>query len=566
MDPCRSPTPGNIDNSITNNASFILNDSVTFDPSNSVFKNEKSLDLAAPSSFLSETEDKTRKEQLKSFAAGGLSNTMEMNSPSSPATNTLRNNNVPMLKGIIDHNNRNINTNNGGLQIHTEATNRTQPNSGVPTPVRNNYDDSADPSHYPSGRNTNKTSKVVSRVPSRVPSREGLTPGKQRHGNHDYSSTGGAVMSRQASWKVSRSPSYKEELSEIKTRLRQLHQLDQDLGGSNGEGDNNDHPYHQQRQEMLEEIIEKIYMNVRTGQTVAPIDWNLIRLIGPNSSNNQKKEEKTTSTDDLEEWIHKKLYELPIFDNQNDILVTRSYKITPEQMTFEEKLQLSTNPLFLLYQQYSPYLSQLQKERLFYASLLSTMQQHNELSTAPTYPVNANAMPKMDVMIAQRNRSHIIAASHHILTSSKKLQDECNSLLPLVNAIESLVNDSVQIVKTIHRSPAAVVAQLADVPNIQYLLHSLTDLFRLMGVVEAQEITINLRIAELRSFFESIQAISIKELGILLQESKELNEAYSRFSETQGSMVRVIYFSFSHLPSLLILLLIVGSPSKVNGK
>lgn len=521
---------------------MILNDSITLGPSNSVIKTEKSTELAASSSVLSVTEEGSKVDPAvkeRSFSKDVAEQTTR---PSTADTSLSHESGVPSVaKSIRGKSNAGSSS---SLQIRTDLN--TTHDSGMPTPTPGKNAD--DPSGFnTSGQTTTKNSKSTSRLPSRVPSREGLTPGKQRYvlanGNDQFGGGGASgAMSRQSSWMLSKSPSFKEELSEIKTRLRQLHQQDGEYaegegGNGTGFGENaaSNDPHYHERQEMLEDIIEKIYLNVRAGQTVVPIDWNMIKFIAPKG--NQKKEEKTTSTDDLEEWIHKKLYELPIFDNQNDILVTRSYKMSPEQLSFHEKLQRASNPLFLLYTEFHPYLSQLQKERLFYASLLATMKQHNEASDAPSLPMVPTAMPKMEVVIAQRNRSHILAASHHILASANKLQDECTALLPLVNAIESLVNDSVQIVKSLHRSPAAIVSQLADLPNVQFLMNSLTDLFHLMGIVEAQEITTNLRLAELRSFFESIQAMNIKELGILLQESTELNEAYGRFSETQGSMV-----------------------------
>jgi hypothetical protein len=66
----------------------------------------------------------------------------------------------------------------------------------------------------------------------------------------------------------------------------------------------------------------------------------------------------------------------------------------------------------------------------------------------------------------------------------------------------------------------------------------------LIGTIEGKEIIINLRLMELRSFYESIQAVSSKELGTLLQESSDLNEAYSLFTETQGTMVSRFPSSF----------------------
>jgi hypothetical protein len=58
-----------------------------------------------------------------------------------------------------------------------------------------------------------------------------------------------------------------------------------------------------------------------------------------------------------------------------------------------------------------------------------------------------------------------------------------------------------------------------------------------MGVIESKEIAINFRVLELRAFFESLQAVNSQELGILLQESKDLQESYQMFIETQGTMV-----------------------------
>lgn len=400
---------------------------------------------------------------------------------------------------------------------------------------------------------TRSNSRPPSRPNSRPQTREGKPLGNKIHDiknlrdQHQFLShnttrsssptqlnmVGEALFSKQPSQKFSKSTSFREDLNEIKKGLRSF-----DLTETNNP---DDVPLQQDQQKQLEEVIETIYSNIAKNGIV-PENWNLIKIAIPKLK--RSIEEKGTSTEDLEDEMSKELYELPIYSNQENILVTRSYKPTPELMTFEEQLTLSPNPVYLLFQKYHSYLSDIQKDRLFYSSLLSTVFGANRRRIARNENDHSSStFPPIDPVLLNRNRKHIIHAAHQILSLSKRLSEESSSLLPIINAVETLVDDSVQIVKTMRKTNESKIQK--EVPSQKYLINSLSDLYRLTGTVEGKEISINLRIMELRSFYESIQSVGSKELGILLQESAELNEAYNIFIETQGRMVKPSTIHFS---------------------
>jgi hypothetical protein len=281
-------------------------------------------------------------------------------------------------------------------------------------------------------------------------------------------------ISRQQSLKLTKDRSFRDELSNgLRNRLR---------GMSNADLNNNrmfleNTPEHQH----LETMIDTIYSSIAKNG-MEPKDWNLIQIATPAPTKGMKSDQ-STSTDDLEELLNTQLYELPIFDNQDNILVVKSYKPTVEGISFEQQLMKSQNPLFFIYQKYSSYLSHLQKERLFYASLLSTTMpmhpfnaiQQQQLTANSSSPMKPPVPGKMmiypaDSILVQRNRRHIYAAAHQILLTAQRLKEECYHALPIVDAIETVINDSVQIVKAVRRSE--------DIPSHQYLVNSLSDCYR----------------------------------------------------------------------------------------
>jgi hypothetical protein len=281
-------------------------------------------------------------------------------------------------------------------------------------------------------------------------------------------------ISRQQSLKLTKDRSFRDELSNgLRNRLRGMSNTD--LNNNNNRMFLENTPEHQH----LETMIDTIYSSIAKNG-MEPKDWNLIQIATPAPTKGMKSDQ-STSTEDLEELLNTQLYELPIFDNQDNILVVKSYKPTVEGISFEQQLMKSQNPLFFIYQKYSSYLSHLQKERLFYASLLSTtmpMHPFNAIQQQPTNsssPMKPSAPGKMmiypaDSILVQRNRRHIYAAAHQILLTAQRLKEECYNALPIVDAIETVINDSVQIVKAVRRSE--------DIPSHQYLVNSLSDCYR----------------------------------------------------------------------------------------
>lgn len=63
-------------------------------------------------------------------------------------------------------------------------------------------------------------------------------------------------------------------------------------------------------------------------------------------------------------------FELPVYDNQGDILFTRTYRMPTAPATFIEILSSSDNPLLYLHQEYSSFLSKMQRTRLLNAAVL----------------------------------------------------------------------------------------------------------------------------------------------------------------------------------------------------
>jgi hypothetical protein len=301
-----------------------------------------------------------------------------------------------------------------------------------------------------------KASPLPSRFSSskkqpRIPSREG---GNRLRDLRQYPADMDVTL-KETTGDALRASTFRQELHKVKTRLRAT--------------DPNNKLYSAEGIPEIDQMIETIYNNVAlSGSKAVPQDWKLIQIATTDQLKKPVTQATSTSTDDLEDFVTNKQHQLPVYDNQANILITRTYKPSLDPTSFEEKLRQSANPLHFLYQHYSDYLSQLQKDRLFFAAVSA--------AAASSSAVN-DKIQEISNTLPQRNRNHIVTAAHHILTISKKLLDECTTLLPLINAIETLVNDSVQIVKTIQRS-GNNPQQLNDLPPQNYLINSLSDLFR----------------------------------------------------------------------------------------
>jgi hypothetical protein len=78
--------------------------------------------------------------------------------------------------------------------------------------------------------------------------------------------------------------------------------------------------------------------------------------------------------------------ELPIYDNQAGILLTRTYRTQTPPATFIEILSSSDNPLLYLYEEYAPFLSKMQCTRLLNAAVIEDRVK-NDLPTSKSAQV-----------------------------------------------------------------------------------------------------------------------------------------------------------------------------------
>lgn len=246
---------------------------------------------------------------------------------------------------------------------------------------------------------------------------------------------------------------------------------------------------------------------------------DLIKITALNSTVTQ---EQGTSTDDLESDMNKK--ELLIYNNQQNILITRSYKVTPELQTFQEQLSKAENPLYFLFQEFQQYLNGMQKERLLQASWMysyklnktpgggtestkntavsiKTSNKDNNIIASgkqssknqSTDDANTNTEAKNNAAMIAMKVQPWVQMVDGLETTMKEIHSQSLQMIPLLQTIETIANDVIQVVKHIYPSKvptltiAGPVAENSSIASSSssahshsqdYLRHSLRDLLK----------------------------------------------------------------------------------------
>lgn len=215
-------------------------------------------------------------------------------------------------------------------------------------------------------------------------------------------------------------------------------------------------------------------------------------------------------------------WELPIYDNQADILITRTYKLSPELITFEEHLKQADDPLSILYKEFHPFLNKLQNDRFLQACLPKDLKDHKWLELLPL-----------------------------LWNNMQRLWEDCKMMLPFMDTIDNITKNLIQIIKNIRRTTIrngmngnpmigeggrTIEFEGSEAEMIQ---SSVLDIVRLNGDLEAQLIGNNLRLLEFRSFFDRVHANAANELAVLTKENRQLAEIYDSFLKTQGVVLEI---------------------------
>lgn len=116
--------------------------------------------------------------------------------------------------------------------------------------------------------------------------------------------------------------------------------------------------------------------------------------------------------------------ELPIYDNQGGILLTRTYRAQTPPTTFEEILSSSDNPLLCLHQQYCSYLSKTHRLRLLNAAVMED---------------------RLKTDMPQSKSVHQLLGL--LLESVLTLVKDCNEMLSLMDACEDRVGTMVELLR-----------------------------------------------------------------------------------------------------------------------
>ena len=212
----------------------------------------------------------------------------------------------------------------------------------------------------------------------------------------------------------------------------------------------------------IHEIIDLIVNNVNLRYNGDLSSLDLIKIVTPKIP---IKQDMATSTDDLDA---KKPWELPIYHNNSNLLITRTYKMTPELESLMDKLAAVDNPLQMLYDEFHFFLPTLQKERLAFAAMnyserkyQNAVTQGDAASTAQDwFKINTNMYATMNDLFAA-----------------------CMNMLPMITAIEKIANEIIQFVKSMKKSGVVDIADIRSLmqnnsDNIKLLQSSLIDLYR----------------------------------------------------------------------------------------
>lgn len=135
-------------------------------------------------------------------------------------------------------------------------------------------------------------------------------------------------------------------------------------------------------------------------------------------------------------------YELPIYDNQGGILLTRTYREQAPAATFYELLSSSSNPLLHLHQEYASFLSKTHRVRLLNAAVMED---------------------RVKIDLPQSKTVQTLLAL--LLEAMLSTVAECNEMLNLLKHCESRVGTMVELLKRKPDYHGAVLAspQLAEV-------------------------------------------------------------------------------------------------------
>lgn len=130
-------------------------------------------------------------------------------------------------------------------------------------------------------------------------------------------------------------------------------------------------------------------------------------------------------------------WELPVFDNREDILITRTYRPPEQKADFLTLLNQASDPLRFLYDQFRSYLSQQEALRLFFACM----------NTEARLREDTQGAPGVQTQVPDRWRKTQELVSSFTM-SILSLDDETKAMRVLMLDLEHIVQDAVQIVKS----------------------------------------------------------------------------------------------------------------------
>ena len=135
------------------------------------------------------------------------------------------------------------------------------------------------------------------------------------------------------------------------------------------------------------------------------------------------------------------LFELPIYDNRDNILVTRTYKKQPVPGSFMDTLSQSDFPLYILSEEYAPFLPHIHRVRLQTAAMLED---------------------RLKELLPTSNALQQLLAS--LLENMLRVSTDCDKMLKTLDACEGMVANLVGIVKANPgaRPMIAISVQMSD--------------------------------------------------------------------------------------------------------
>lgn len=194
--------------------------------------------------------------------------------------------------------------------------------------------------------------------------------------------------------------------------------------------------------------------------------------------------------------------DLQVFDNQANILITRTYRSAPMELSLREKISQSDNPLFELFQEFYDELPSVCRHRLLSAS------------------VDDN---KLKDRIPDSNSVHQLLSA--ISANVVVVATDCEKMLIDVETCERIVGNLIILIKsTSDLKTNDIYSQLAELNS-------------LFGRIEVSKIVSDLAMHEYRTVFERLQRSGISDS--LLRESLELRKSYKLFLVCQGRLVEI---------------------------